>query len=116
MRPGILAPGEERYTVPGGGAIAVQILGGDHVRVIDVEGMQRCELVAADTSGAIDPSILGTRGDSDASGLKQVISAGSERARSVCLGLDRRGISLAAARAVTLFGGESRPGEAGEFI
>jgi aminomethyltransferase len=45
IRPGLraLALGEERYTVPGGGVIAVAIHAGDHVRLVDVEGMQRCE-------------------------------------------------------------------------
>jgi hypothetical protein len=47
---GSLAPGEERYTVPGGGAIAVQIHVGDRVRLVDVEGLQRCEIVAADAA------------------------------------------------------------------
>ena len=47
MRPGALPAGEERYTVPGGGAIAMPIHAGDHVRVVDVEGMQRCELVGS---------------------------------------------------------------------
>ena len=70
-----------------------------------------CELVAADAAGVIDPAILGARGDSDASGLKQILSGTSESARSVRAGLERRGIDLARARAVTLFGGESRPGE-----
>jgi len=117
MRPGMgsLAPGEERYTVPGGGAIAIAIHAGDRVRVVDVEGMQRCEVVAADSAGAIDTAILGARGDGDASGLKQILSADSESARAVRSGLERRGIDLAAARAVKLFGGESRPGDAGEF-
>ena len=115
MRPGALPPGEERYTVPGGGAIAVAIHAGDQVRVVDVEGMQRCELVAADEAGAIDPGILGASGDGDARGLKQILSGTSDGARSVRAGLERRGIDLAGARAVTLFGGESRPGDAGEF-
>jgi len=117
MRPGMgsLAPGEERYTVPGGGAIAIAIHAGDRVRMVDVEGMQRCEVVAADAAGAIDTAILGARGDGDASGLKQILSADSESARAVRSGLERRGIDLAAARAVKLFGGESRPGDAGEF-
>jgi aminomethyltransferase len=117
MRPGMLtlAPGEERFTVPGGGVIAVPVHAGDHVRVVDVEGMQRCELVAADAAGAVDPAILGASGDSDASGLKQILSTDSESARSVRSGLERRGIDLATARAVTLFGGDSRPGDAGEF-
>jgi aminomethyltransferase len=112
---GSLAPGEERYTVPGGGAIAIAIHAGDRVRMVDVEGMQRCEVVAADAAGAIDTAILGARGDGDASGLKQILSADSESARAVRSGLERRGIDLAAARAVKLFGGESRPGDAGEF-
>ena len=60
--------------MPGGGAIAVPIHAGDHVRVVDVEGMQRCEIVAADAFGAVDPAILGARGDGDASGLKQILS------------------------------------------
>ena len=117
MRPGMsaLASGEERYTVRGGGAIAVSIHDGDHVRVVDVEGMQRCEIVAADAAGVVDPAILGARGDSDASGLKQILSTDSENVRSVRSGLERRGADLANARAVTLFGGESRPGDAGEF-
>jgi aminomethyltransferase len=117
MRPGIptLAPGEERYTVPGGGAIAVPIHAGDRVRVVDVEGMQLCEMVAADAMGAIDASIIGARGDSDAGGLKRVLSGNSESARSVRAGIERRGVDLAAARAVTLFGGESRPGDTSEF-
>ncbi len=117
MRPGMraLAPGEERYTVPGGGAIAVPIHAGDQVRVVDVEGLQRCELVVADTAGNVDPAILGVRGDGDAAGLKQILSGGEDSARAVRAGLDRRGIDLAKARAVSLFGGGSRPGDAGEF-
>jgi aminomethyltransferase len=52
--------------VPGGGAIVVQIHAGDRLRLVDVEGMQRCELVAADAAGIIDLAILGARGDADA--------------------------------------------------
>jgi len=101
--------------VPGGGAIAVPIHAGDRVRVVDVEGMQLCEMVAADAMGAIDASIIGARGNSDAGGLKRVLSGNNESARSVRAGIERRGVDLAAARAVTLFGGESRPGDTSEF-
>ena len=101
--------------MPGGGAIAVPIHAGDRVRVVDVEGMQLCEMVAADAMGAIDASIIGARGDSDAGGLKRVLSGNNESARSVRAGIERRGVDLAAAGAVTLFGGESRPGDTSEF-
>jgi aminomethyltransferase len=115
--PGIraLAPGEERYTAPGGGAIALPIHAGDHLRVVDVEGMQPCELVAADISGGIDPAILGARGDGDAAGLKRTLAADSESVRAVRSGLERRGIDFAHARAITLFGGDSRPGASADF-
>jgi len=56
-----LDPGEKRYTVPGGGVIVVPIKAGDKVGVVDVEGMQVCELVATDEAGNIDPAILGAR-------------------------------------------------------
>jgi aminomethyltransferase len=117
MLPGLrsLAPGEERYTVPGGGAIALPVHAGDRLRVIDVEGMQACELVAADDAGKVDSAILGAQGDGDARGLKQILTGASESARIVRAGLERRGIDLARARAITLFGGESRPGAAVEF-
>jgi aminomethyltransferase len=101
--------------VPGGGVIAIAINAGDRVRLVDVEGMQACELVAADARGGVDPAILGARGDGDATGLKQILGADSETARAVRAGLERRGIDLAAARAVKLFGGESLPGAAAEF-
>jgi hypothetical protein len=80
-----LAAGEERYTVPGGGVIAVPIHAGDRVRVVDAEGMQQCEMVAADAMGAIDASIIGARGDSDAGGLKRILSGNSECLRLFCL-------------------------------
>jgi aminomethyltransferase len=110
-----LAPGEERYTVRGGGAIAVSIHAGDRLRVVDVEGMQPCELVAIDSGGTSDAAILGARADGDASGLKRTLAANDESARAVRAGLERRGIDLARARAVTLFGGDSRPGASAEF-
>jgi aminomethyltransferase len=116
LRPGAaLTPGEERYTVQGSGVIAVPIHAGDRLRVIDLEGMQRCDLVASDAAGVIDSAILGARGDGDASGLKRALAADTESARAVRAALERRGIDFARARAVTLFGGDSRPGASAEF-
>ena len=101
--------------MPGAGAIALRIHAGDRVRVVDVEGMQRCELVAADATGVFDPAILGARGNGDASGLKQILAEHGESARSMRRQLERRGADLGAARAVTLFGGDSRAGDKAEF-
>jgi aminomethyltransferase len=72
--------------------------------------------VAADSAGLVDPAMLGVRGNSEAMGLKKILSGDSESARSVRLGLERRGTDLAAARAISLFGGDSRTGDAAEFV
>lgn len=117
-RPGLLtlAPGEERYTVPGGGAIALPIHAGDRLKLVDLEGMQACELVAVDASGRSDPAILGVPGGGEARGLQKILSNGEEEsAVQVRSGLERRGINLAGARAVALFGGESQAGETAEL-
>ena len=66
-------------------------------------------------AGGIDPTILGVRGNGDARGLKQILSGDSESARAVRSGLERRGIDLAGARAVTVFGGDSRAGDECDF-
>lgn len=117
MRPGSpsLAPGEERYTVVGGGVIAVPVHAGDQLRLVDLEGLQACEVVAVDAAGAVDPSILGARADGDGTGLRQILSGASESARSVRAGLERRGIDFAQARAINLFGVESRAGDNAHF-
>jgi hypothetical protein len=47
--------------------------------------------VAADSAGLVDPAMLGVRGNSEAMGLKKILSGDSESARSVRLGLERRG-------------------------
>ena len=45
-RPGLLslAPGVERYVVPGRSARAIRIAGGDIIRLVNPEGGQPCEL------------------------------------------------------------------------
>jgi len=101
--------------VAGGGVNAVPIHAGDQLRLVDLEGMQACEVVAVDAAGAVDPTTLGARADGDATGLRQILSSNSESARSVRSGLERRGIDLARARAINLFGGESRSGDDAHF-
>jgi aminomethyltransferase len=53
------APGRERHEVPGGGAVLVRIAPGDRLTVTNAEGGQACEIVAADTAGRTDASLLG---------------------------------------------------------
>ena len=96
--------GLERYEVQGGGAILVTLGAGDRVTLVNTEGGQVAELVAADARGAIDAGILGVAANSGAAGLKALLAAGAGQGlRGLRLGLERRGIDLAQAGAVSLF-------------
>ncbi len=110
-----LGPTEERYSVPGGGAIVVELRVGDRLEVINDEGGQRAELIATHPDGRVDCGLLGWQGDTTPEGLKAALLRGEPSLARLRLALALRGIDLAAARAIGLFGAGSRPGEAVSF-
>ena len=110
-----LPSGVERTRVPGGGAAVIAIAAGDRITVIDVEGRQPCEVLAADASGRVDPGLIGGKVCGIADGLRAILASGSESARTVLSGLRRRNIALGEAKAVRLFGGDSAAGAQEEF-
>jgi aminomethyltransferase len=111
-----LPSGVERYRVPGGGASVIPVAAGDRITLIDVEGRQPCEVLAADANGRVDPGLIGGKVCGIADGLRSILASGSESARSVLAGLRRRNINLADAKAVRLFGGDSAAGAQAEFM
>ena len=58
--------GTERYVVEGSGAILIPVNTGDNFVIINDEGGQVCEVLAADKTGKIDTSILGENSNNDA--------------------------------------------------
>ncbi|MDB5664502.1 DUF1989 domain-containing protein [Cypionkella sp.] len=108
--------GLERFTVPGGGAWLIALGAGDRVTVVNVEGGQRAELLAADDQGRIDPGILGAASNSDAAGLKALLASGKGAGiGGLRLGIERRGINLSDAKAVACFGENSAAGDEQTF-
>ncbi|HJR21784.1 MAG TPA: aminomethyltransferase, partial [Dongiaceae bacterium] len=105
----------ERTRVPGGGTAVIAISPGDRITVIDVEGRQPCEVLAANASGRVDPGLIDGKVGGIADGLRAILASGSESARAVLSGLRRRNIHLGDAKAVRLFGGESAAGSREEF-
>ena len=110
-----LPRGVERYRVSGGGAAVIAISAGDRITVIDVEGRQPCEVLAADATGRVDPGLIGGKVSGIADGLRGILASGSESARAVGSGLRRRNIDLGDAEAVRVFGSESVAGSREEF-
>ncbi len=111
--------GTERYEVQGNGAILLRLGAGDRVTIRNLEGGQRAEVVAADAAGRIDAAILGVAANSDAAGLKALLTAGPRLGSGMGglrLGLERRGIDLAKAGASALFSGETPAGTEESFV
>ena len=101
--------------VPGGGAIIVELRAGDRIEIVNDEGGQRCELLAAHRDGRLDAGLLGWQADTGADGLRALLSSGETSLARLRAALAARGILVADARAIGLFGTETRAGEAVSF-
>ena len=117
LTPGLraLPPGTERYKARGGGSTTLRVSAGDRLRLIDVEGGQPAELTFIDGTGRFAGSGLGVRFDTAAEGLKAILAADDDSARRTRGALARRGVDLATAGALRLFGESSTAGASAEF-
>jgi aminomethyltransferase len=98
-----LPPGTERYVVEGQGAVLIPVETGDQVSIVNVEGGQRCEVIACDCKGVADAGIIGAAATGIATGLQALLLSSDQSLRGLRMGLDARGIDLAIAGAVHLF-------------
>jgi len=103
----VLPPGVERYSVPGGGMVVLNLAQGDTVTVTDIEGGQPCEILVADKKGRADPGILGRKGNTNLKGLRAALESGGESARVVRRALSRRKIDPGKARGIRVFSANS---------
>ncbi|MBA84492.1 MAG: aminomethyltransferase [Rhodobacteraceae bacterium] len=110
-----LSPTQERHTVQGGGAALLELKQGDRITITNLEGGQRCEMLAAHTDGRVDAGVLGWSADGQGTGLRAVLASGLPGIGRVLRGLARRGIDVGAARTIGLFAPDSRPGEGVSF-
>ena len=121
-RPRLLEPGMwrqdpylERYHVPGGGCIVLELFPDDELRVVDPEGKQIGELAVFSSEGRPDTGALTDQTVTEDTGLKSNLGGDEESARQVAAGLNRRGIEVATAQAVVLFAPDAAPGEKASF-
>ncbi|CDX18604.1 Glycine cleavage T-protein (Aminomethyl transferase) [Mesorhizobium sp. ORS 3324] len=111
IRPGglTLPAGTERYIVGGAGAMLIDIAVGDRITVTNDEGGQICEVVVADASGRIDAGVVGHGPNSDAAGLKALLTSQDGSLQRLRKALEIRGIDLAAAGGLRFFGATTPP-------
>ncbi len=117
IEPGLpaLEPGVERYPVKGGGAVVVAIEPGDVLEVVDLEGGQPAELVLFAPDGREDAAAIGAKARHTPSGIQQILAGATADTQRVRAGLERRRLDIGRAKAVRLFGEESRAGETASF-
>ncbi len=117
LRPGIpsLPPGTERYVVEGGGSVTLDVETGDCIEVVDIEGCQPCELIGIGANGKFNDAIINRRADSDAAGLKAILSGGDDSAKRARTSLERRNVDLSKIKSVRLFGSASPAGDRAEL-
>lgn len=109
------ASAPERYEVAGLHALLIPLREGDNIRVVNHEGGQRAELIAADENGRIDAGVIGTKSNGTGEGTRALLMSGGTGLASLRKGLERRGIDLSTAGAVTLFGPDTRAGSEESF-
>ncbi|MCV6586040.1 MAG: aminomethyltransferase family protein [Marinibacterium sp.] len=117
-RPHFVAPirGVERFSVPGAGALLIDIHAGDRIALVNDEGGQCAELVALHPGGRVDAGLLGVGADGPATGLLALLGSADASMARLRLGLARRGLDLGTARAITLFGGTSPAGDQATLV
>ena len=117
IRPGDgFASGVERHVVAGAGAILVELNAGDSITVQNAEGGQPCELVALGANGSAEPGLLDVAANSDAAGLKALLTGTDESLRAFRRKIERRNIDLAKARALRIFSAETPAGTQETFV
>lgn len=107
--------GTERYVVAGAGAVLIPIYAGDTIQVVNDEGGQPCEIIAADGKGQIDPQIIGAEGRGTARGLQALVTGADPSLRGFRMGLEARGIDLRTSGAACLFEATTPAGSAADF-
>ena len=69
-----LPPGVERYQIQGGGINVLEIFPEDKLEIINDEGRQICEIIAFNSKGKGDLSILSLKENSNGDYLKKAIN------------------------------------------
>jgi len=117
IEPGMpaLDPGVERYQIRGGGSIVIQLEPGDRLEITDVEGRQPGELLVFSPDGKSDAGAIGAKATRAPKGIQAILSRDNEDSTRVRRGLERRGLDMGKAKAVSLFSPDSPAGEVVNF-
>ncbi len=98
----------ERYIVPAGQCLGVDLFDGDRVTVMTTEGLQACELVGFNADGTCDPGVFDRRPTASPCLLQDMLE--THDAISLRRGLTTRQADLASLQAIRLLDETAAPG------
>ena len=108
--------GRERYVVRGGALIAVPVMAGDRIEIIDPEGRQSVHLFGFDSGSGNVTSDLGVRTNVSGSELTELLKSGSEGAAKIRGKLEQFSIDLATSKVAELLDGDTPAGSSAKLI
>jgi aminomethyltransferase len=117
--PGLFArsPAQERYRVAGGGLTLISLDSGDSLHIIDVEGLQPCELMAFESQGRDALALLGLTLDGGCRFIAHYLARPGQQARRIQQALNKRGVDFAQGKgAASLWDADSPAGFSRRFV
>ena len=69
----------EKYTVKAQGLIGIDVFKGDKITIIDIEGGQTCEVIAFDSKGKNNQSIIGQKNNGEAKFAKYILTNSNDK-------------------------------------
>ena len=111
-----LPAGTERYTIEGGGSQSLQILKGDRIQVVDLEGLQPGEIALFDSNGVSQAGFLGSKSKGSATGLQSIVNRQTKTAKNLGSILRKFGCDLNSAEVVKIFQEASPAGNSVNFV
>ena len=101
--------GKERYVIKGGGVLALPIMVGDEIEVIDPEGLQSALLMAFDSSGRIVTTEFGIKAEgygNEIAAMLEFASQGQANAAKIKAKLEAFGIDLTTSPTAQILSGQ----------
>ena len=102
-----LPPGVERYFVKGGGLSVIEVAPEDKIEIINEEGRQICEIIAFNSNGKSDLSILNLKENANADFSKKTISNDEKISRL----FKKKNLDLSKAKSSIIFNEDCLMGE-----
>ena len=112
----VLPDGTERYSIPGGGSLVVNIFQHDTIILIDLEGLQPAEIILFDSQGHSSAGFLGATRGSKPKGFLSILQKNQIDAYQTLSTLKKLGFDLEQAEGVSLFQEKSPAGNSAELV